>query len=144
MAILGTFFPKLLVLAIIAFAIIMFVLVAAHHFIAPAHAHDWYPTECCHELQAIPGSTSFRGDCGVADVVGSTPAGIVLKQRETGLVVTIGPDFPKHKIHQNTHDTQWHVCAVPMIALDGFEGGTQTTPASNEPHVYCVFEPQFS
>lgn len=102
-----------------------------------ALAHDWYPPNCCHELKPIEGSKSFAGDCGVADVIGTTAAGIVLKQRQTGLVITIPPDFPKSKIHPNTHDDQYHVCAI--AGGHGDEFGPSSSPS--EPYVYCLFEP---
>lgn len=96
-----------------------------------AFGHDWYPMECCHELRRQENGT-FMGDCGIADLVAQTPAGTVIRQRETGITVTIPPDFPKHKLRQNTHDSNYHVCVVANYA-----GG-------NEPYIYCLFEPSGS
>lgn len=88
-----------------------------------AWSHDWYPPGCCHEIKMADG-TIVSGDCGPADLVGQTPEGTVLRQRQTGLVVTIPPNFPKDRIHPNTHDGQYHICV-------------RTT----DKYIYCVFDP---
>lgn len=97
-----------------------------------AFAHDWYPPGCCHELVMEDGRV-VKGDCGPADLIGSTAAGLILRQRGTGLTVTIPPDFPKNKIKKNEHDSQWHIC---VSRGDGYE----TEPG----YIYCIFEPSAS
>lgn len=93
---------------------------------SPAAAHDWYPTDCCHEL-VMQNGTVVRGDCGVADLITQTAEGTVVRQRATGITVTIPPEFPRRK---NTEDGQYHIC---VSRGDGYE-----TPPG---HVYCFFEP---
>lgn len=99
---------------------------------AVALAHDWYPPGCCHEIVMEDGRV-VRGDCGPADLVAQTAAGTVLRQRQTGTLVTIPPDFPRGKIKPNTHDDQYHVC---VSRGDGYE----VEPG----YIYCVFEPSGS
>jgi hypothetical protein len=107
----------------------MFVLIvvsAIGTYAAPAHGHDWYPGTCCHALVMQDGHV-VEGDCGPADLIGQTAEGEILRQRQTGITVTIPPDFNRN--YPNTHDDQYHICVRPEH------------PEYGPPYVYCRFPP---
>jgi hypothetical protein len=77
----------------------------------PAAAHDWYPVECCHEMdcapvdraEIVPTPTQGNGQGGVA--VG--PSRMIVTTKH-GTVAVPG-DFPKRE----SKDHRMHACMVP-------------------------------
>ena len=78
---------------------------------ATAHAHDWYPMECCHGM-----------DCAPVDRVDMlTPDGITVTSRHGTAVI------PENLPRRESRDNRMHVCMPP-----GRQGRMR---------VICVFVP---
>ena len=78
----------------------------------PAAAHDWYPMECCHEMDCAPVDhaeivpTPTTGDRKGVDTV-SPPATMIVTTKH-GTVVVPG-DFPRRE----SKDHRMHACMMP-------------------------------
>jgi hypothetical protein len=95
------------------------VLAAAILWIAPAHAHSWYPMECC-----------AGTDCHETDMVRELPDG--------GAQVQVGRDtilVPRSLKRRTSPDQHYHLC------YSKWDGGTDGTAGTKGTFVYCFFEP---
>jgi hypothetical protein len=68
--------------------------------IGPANAHDWYPRECCHEM-----------DCAPVEHVEMVPAEGVTRVRTVHGSATIPASFPRRE----SKDHRMHVCMRPSV-----------------------------
>jgi len=77
----------------------------------PAAAHDWYPTECCHEMDCAPVERTEVPTPTAADGNGAAvgpPAMIVTTKH--GSVLVPG-DFPRRE----SKDHRMHACMMPGL-----------------------------
>ena len=65
----------------------------------PAHAHSWYPKDCCHDEDCAPVESVVR----IIPTGGGTPQLIVTTKRGTTLVPL---DFPVRE----SKDSRMHIC----------------------------------
>ena len=88
----------------------------------PAAAHDWYPMECCHEMdcapvdraEIVPTPTQADPKDGVATMIVTTKHGTAV----------VPGDFPRRE----SKDHRMHACMMP-----GGEGGKM--------RLICIFMP---
>ena len=91
----------------------------------PAAAHDWYPMECCHEMDCAPVDHAeivpmpAQGDPKGGGAT-STPTMIVTTRHGT---VVVPGDFPRRE----SKDSRMHACMMP-----GADGHMQ---------LICIFMP---
>jgi hypothetical protein len=77
----------------------------------PAAAHDWYPIECCHEMDCAPVDraemvpTPMADDGGDPGTVSAPSMSVTTKH---GTVIVPG-DFPRRE----SKDHRMHACMVP-------------------------------
>ncbi len=80
-----------------------FCITAAALLMTPAvAAHDWYPRECCHNL-----------DCAPVDRAELLPDGSLRLTSKVGTTV-VSPSFPR----QQSQDYQMHICMARFSHLD--------------------------
>jgi hypothetical protein len=87
-------------------------LLAATPAAAPAVAHDWYPLECCHEMDCAPVDRTEIVPTPTADPQGAAvgqPAMIVTTRH--GSVLVPG-NFPRRE----SKDHRMHACMMPGVA----------------------------
>ena len=68
-------------------------------FRAPALAHDWYPKECCHDVDCAPVDRVIQ----YSPVGGGLPQLVVTSKYGT---VIVPPDFPRRA----SPDGRMHIC----------------------------------
>jgi hypothetical protein len=89
----------------------------------PAAAHDWYPLECCHEMDCAPVDHTEIVPMPTADPQGAAagPPAMVVTTRH-GTVLVPG-DFPRRE----SKDNRMHACMMPG--------------ASGKMQLICIFLP---
>jgi hypothetical protein len=89
----------------------------------PAAAHDWYPMECCHEMDCAPVDRTEIVPTPTADSQGAAagaPGMIVTTKHGT---VLVPGDFPRRE----SKDSRMHACMMPG--------------AGGRMHLICIFLP---
>jgi hypothetical protein len=91
----------------------------------PAAAHDWYPMECCHEMDCAPVEHSEMVPTpATADPKGgvATDPGAMIVRTKHGTVVVPG-NFPRRE----SKDHRMHACMMPG--------------ANGQMQLICIFMP---
>jgi len=76
--------------------------------LTPAHAHDWYPVECCHAIDCAPVDRIEilpPATLEVSLLAGARPLPAMLVTSKHGSVV-VPPNFPRRQ----SKDGRMHVC----------------------------------
>jgi hypothetical protein len=76
----------------------------------PAAAHDWYPLECCHEMDCAPvDRTEVIPTPTTADPKSMTPAPSAMKVTTKHGSVLVPANFPRRE----SKDHRMHACMMP-------------------------------
>ena len=92
-------------------------LTAATLMVSSAAAHDWYPRECCHNI-----------DCAPVERVEPLPDGSLRVTSRVGTTV-VPTSFPR----QPSPDDQMHICMVRYSHLDSMRAICRFVPTEATP-----------
>ena len=114
-------------------AMFLSVVVMPIAFLNKAHAHDWYPMECCHQMDCAPAdkieyvnvAATPMGPFLPGTSAYATPTLSMVVTTKLGTVI-VPPNFPRRE----SKDSRVHACMQPKLAAQG--GGMR---------LICIFLP---